>query len=94
MGPVDLALLPIGAYEPRWFMSPVHVNPAEAVRIHQEIRARHSVAMHWGTFVLTDEPMDAPPKALAAALQEQQINPGTFRVAQHGETLLFEERNE
>ena len=89
-GPVDLALLPIGAYEPRWFMSPVHINPAEAVTIHQEIRARQSVAMHWGTFVLTDEPMDAPPKALALALQEQQIDPKTFRVPQHGETLTIE----
>ena len=89
-GPVDLALLPIGAYEPRWFMSPVHINPAEAVTIHQEIRARQSVAMHWGTFVLTDEPMDAPPRALALALQEQQIDSETFRVPQHGETLTIE----
>lgn len=93
-GPVDLALLPIGAYEPRWFMSPVHINPAEAVTIHREIGARQSVAMHWGTFVLTDEPMDAPPRALAAALQEQHIDPETFRVPQHGETLIIERHHE
>ena len=89
-GPVDLALLPIGAYEPRWFMSPVHINPAEAVKIHQDIQARQSLAMHWGTFVLTDEPMDAPPKALARALTEQHIEHVHFRVPQHGETLTIE----
>ena len=93
-GPLDLALLPIGAYEPRWFMSPVHINPAEAVTIHQEIRARQSVAMHWGTFVLTDEPMDAPPQAVAQALAEQHINPEAFRVPQHGETLIIDTHHE
>lgn len=46
----------------RWFMAPVHVAPEEAVRIHKDIGACQSVAMHWGTFVLTDEPMDEPPQ--------------------------------
>ena len=90
-GPVDLALLPIGAYEPRWFMSPVHINPAEAVRIHLDIQSRQSVAMHWGTFVLTDEPMDAPPKALALAMESHSIHPDQFRVPQHGETLILQQ---
>ncbi|MDX1802600.1 MAG: MBL fold metallo-hydrolase [Alcanivorax sp.] len=89
-GPTDLALLPIGAYEPRWFMSPVHVNPEEAVRIHCDLGAKQSVAMHWGTFILTDEPMDAPPKALARALEEQNVDASCFRVPQHGETLVFD----
>ena len=73
LGPVDYALLPIGAYEPRWFMSVMHVNPDEAVKIHRDLEAGHSVAMHWGTFVLTDEPMDEPPRKLAHALREAGI---------------------
>jgi len=83
--PIDLALLPIGAYDPRWFMAPVHVAPEEAVSIHQDIGSRQSVAMHWGTFVLTDEPMDEPPRRLRAALERQGLNEADFRVMQHGE---------
>ncbi|MDF1822083.1 MAG: MBL fold metallo-hydrolase [Alcanivoracaceae bacterium] len=86
---IDLALLPIGAYDPRWFMSPVHVAPEEAVRIHQDIGARQSVAMHWGTFVLTDEPMDEPPRRLHQALAEAQLHESAFVVMQHGETRVF-----
>lgn len=86
LGPVDIALLPIGAYEPRWFMSVMHVNPDEAVKIHTDLEARHSVAMHWGTFVLTDEPMDEPPRKLAHALREAGIPHEKFWVMQHGET--------
>lgn len=89
LGPVDLALLPIGAYEPRWFMAPVHINPAEAVRIHQDIRARQSVAMHWGTFVLTDEPLDEPPRALRRALAEQGLPANDFLIPDHGQLLHF-----
>ncbi|BES70309.1 MBL fold metallo-hydrolase [Marinobacter nanhaiticus D15-8W] len=87
--PIDLALLPIGAYDPRWFMSPVHVDPEEAVHIHRDIGARQSVAMHWGTFVLTDEPMDEPPRRLRQALADQGIDEGAFRVMQHGEIRPF-----
>lgn len=83
--PIDLALLPIGAYDPRWFMAPVHVAPEEAVKIHQDIGAIQSVAMHWGTFVLTDEPMDEPPRRLRLALERQGISESAFRVMQHGE---------
>lgn len=85
---IDLALLPIGAYAPRWFMGPVHVDPAEAVQIHRDIGARRSVAMHWGTFVLTDEPMDEPPAALRDALARQGLAPSSFIVMQHGETFF------
>lgn len=87
--PIDLALLPIGAYDPRWFMAPVHVAPEEAVQIHRDIGARHSVAMHWGTFVLTDEPMDEPPRRLHQALHDQGVAETAFRVMQHGETRTF-----
>lgn len=90
-GPIDLALLPIGAYEPRWFMAPVHVSPEEAVLIHLDIDARQSIAMHWGTFRLTDEPMDEPPRRLRGALKTHQLDERVFQVLQHGETALFAE---
>ncbi|WP_336366064.1 MBL fold metallo-hydrolase [Marinobacter sp. C2H3] len=86
--PIDLALIPIGAYDPRWFMAPVHVAPEESVRIHQDIGAKQSVAMHWGTFVLTDEPMDEPPRRLRMALERQGVPEAEFRVMQHGEVWL------
>jgi N-acyl-phosphatidylethanolamine-hydrolysing phospholipase D len=89
--PIDLALLPIGAYDPRWFMGPVHVAPEEAVQIHHDIGARCSVAMHWGTFVLTSEPMDEPPRRLRQAMQQAGMEDSAFRVFQHGETVVFPE---
>lgn len=89
MGPVDVALLPIGAYEPRWFMSPVHINPHEAVRIHRDLGARRSLAMHWGTFVLTDEALDEPPRALARARRDHGVEDHAFQVPGHGDTVTL-----
>ncbi|MGZ8898536.1 MAG: MBL fold metallo-hydrolase [Limisphaerales bacterium] len=77
-GPIDLAMIPIGAYEPRWFMKPMHVNPDEAVQIHLNVRARKSVACHWGTFCLTDEPMGEPPERLRAALRTAGVGEDNF----------------
>lgn len=84
--PMDLSLLPIGAYDPRAFMRPVHVNPEEAVKIHLDVRSKLSVAMHWGTFRLTLEPLDEPPQQLATALREASVSSEDFIVMQHGET--------
>ncbi|ACI64137.1 predicted protein, partial [Thalassiosira pseudonana CCMP1335] len=64
LGPFDLAAIPIGAYEPNWFMRESHCNPAEAVKIHQAVRARRSVAIHFDTFDLADEPREEPPQLL------------------------------
>lgn len=86
LGAPDLALLPIGAYEPRWFMREVHVDPFDAVRIHCDLQARQSIAMHWGTFVLTDEPMDEPPRKLREALAQQGLAEDCFAVMKHGES--------
>jgi L-ascorbate metabolism protein UlaG (beta-lactamase superfamily) len=84
---IDVALLPIGAYEPRWFMAPVHMNPEEAVRAHRETRARVSIAMHFGTFQLTDEGIDEPLRALEAAKAAQGVE--AFRVLDFGESVVL-----
>ncbi len=88
----DLALIPIGAYEPRWFMSGQHVDPDEAVRIHLDVLAAHSIGVHWGTFQLTDESLDEPPRALAAACRDAGLAADAFTVMAIGETRRFEKR--
>jgi L-ascorbate metabolism protein UlaG (beta-lactamase superfamily) len=90
LGPPDVALLPIGAYEPRWFMGAVHMNPAEAVEAHRMLGARRSIGMHFGTFQLTDEAIDAPLEALAAARQQAKLPPAMFTTHGFGETRLYE----
>ena len=89
-GPFDLAALPIGAYEPRWFMKNHHINPEEAVEAHKDLKSKKSVAMHWGTFILTDEPLDEPPRLLKEAMKEQGLSEEEFLILQHGETILLE----
>jgi L-ascorbate metabolism protein UlaG (beta-lactamase superfamily) len=89
LGPPALALLPIGAYEPRWFMEPVHMNPEESVRAHRALGSRQSLGMHHGTFQLTDEAIDAPLQALDAARADQGVRPEEFTTLDFGETRLF-----
>lgn len=86
-GGVDVALLPIGAYQPRWVMTPVHCTAADAVEIHQLIGARQSLAIHWGTFVLTEEPLREPPVLLADTLAARGVPPEQFRTLAVGETV-------
>ncbi len=85
-GHFDLAAIGIGAYEPRWFMHPQHVNPDEAVQVMLDVKADAAIGVHWGTFPLSDEPLDQPPRDLAAALAERGIARSRFTVLQHGET--------
>ncbi len=89
LGAPAVALLPIGAYEPRWFMAPVHMNPAEAVAAHLALGARRSVGMHFGTFQLTDEAIDAPLHALAEARKAAGLDTATFDTHGFGETRLY-----
>jgi L-ascorbate metabolism protein UlaG (beta-lactamase superfamily) len=86
-GPFKLAILPIGAYEPRWFMRDQHMNPAEAVQALIDCGAELALASHYGTFQLTDEAIDAPVSALAQALQAADITPERFRALRPGEAM-------
>jgi N-acyl-phosphatidylethanolamine-hydrolysing phospholipase D len=87
---IDLAMIPIGAYAPRWFMQPYHVNPQEAVQIHQDVGARKSIGMHWGTFPLTAEEPGEPPIKLEQAKQNSQIDPQAFISMAVGQTLIID----
>ena len=85
LGPIDFGMIPIGAYEPRWFMKSMHMNPEEAVQAFIDAKCRRAVGMHWGTFALTDEPLGEPPLRLARALQERNIPLDSFVVGAIGE---------
>jgi L-ascorbate metabolism protein UlaG (beta-lactamase superfamily) len=87
LGPIDLALLPIGAYEPRWFMQAVHMNPAEAVQAHLDLEASESVGMHFGTFQMTTEGIDEPLRALEDACRARNIARSRFRTLGFGESV-------
>jgi L-ascorbate metabolism protein UlaG (beta-lactamase superfamily) len=89
LGPMRLSFIPIGGYSPRWFMRAMHVDPPEAVRIHQDVRSEQSVGMHWATFKLTDEHLSEPPLYLNKALKEAGIDEERFIVMKIGETRVF-----
>jgi L-ascorbate metabolism protein UlaG (beta-lactamase superfamily) len=86
-GAPDLALIPIGAYAPRWFMRSAHMDSAEAVQVNRDVGAKRSVAMHWGTFQLTDEARDEPVIQLAAARTAAGLEPQHFQVLAPGESI-------
>jgi len=95
-GPFDLVLMPIGAYAPRWFMAPVHMDPEDATSAYQELSDAHPAGaarpvlagMHWGTFKLTDEPIDEPPRRVRAAWHAAGLDERLLWVPTHGETRL------
>lgn len=84
---IRLALLPVGAYEPRWFMSPIHISPEEAVRVHLLLKPSLSIGIHLGTFRLADEGIDAPSTQLDKALREQGVVPEEFIILDPGKTM-------
>jgi N-acyl-phosphatidylethanolamine-hydrolysing phospholipase D len=92
LGPFSAILLPIGAYEPRWFMRSVHVDPEEAVQAYADLTAHTAdrrcpmIGMHWGTFKLADEPMDDPPIQARNAWSAHGFPEGQLWVLEHGET--------
>ncbi len=91
-GGFDLALLPIGAYEPRWFMKLQHMDPAEALQASLDLGAKATLAIHWGTFALSDEPLDRPPRDLAQARASREAAGDAFFTLPVGGTRRFPPR--
>jgi len=89
LGSPDIALIPIGAYAPRWFMSFSHVNPSEAVQIAEDLGVEVAYGMHWGTFPLTDEEVLEPPLLLESALEAKSLPKEFFRTLKPGEVVKF-----
>jgi L-ascorbate metabolism protein UlaG (beta-lactamase superfamily) len=84
VGAIDWAILPIGGYAPRWFMAPQHIDPVEAARAWEALGARHLLAMHWGTFKLTDEAIGEPPARLRACWAERGLDPARLWIVDPG----------
>jgi len=89
LGSPDVALIPIGAYAPRWFMAAQHVDPAEAVKIVNDVGAGRALGIHWGTFQLTDEAREEPVEELATALRAASVAPERFVAAEAGGVYRF-----
>ena len=92
LGPPDLLLVPTGAYDPRWFMRPVHMDPEEGVQAARDVAGDTTprmVPVHWGTFKLTDEPMDEPPRRTREAWRAAGLPDDRLWLLQHGETRLL-----
>lgn len=93
LGPVDMALIPIGAYAPRWFMQNNHVNPEEAIAIHNDVGAQISIGMHWSTFQLSAEPLDEPRQRLEAQVQSGALRQGRFLTLPIGGSIDYSPDN-
>ncbi len=89
LGAPDISLLPIGAYEPRWFMKDFHINPEEAIKAHLDLESKLSFGMHFGTFKLTDEAYDTPVHELKDKLKLLKVSEASFRVLDFGESYFF-----
>lgn len=85
---IDLAIFNLGAYEPRWFMAPSHINPKETVQAFKELRAKHLMVIHWGTFRLGDEPVHFPPIQIREEMKKERLLDRLIEL-NHGETLYY-----
>lgn len=88
-GPFDLGLIPIGAYDPRWIMSPMHANPYDSVNIFADTRCKRAMGIHWGTWVLTEEDVLEPPRLLKEAAKWRGLEEGAFGTCEIGESREF-----
>ena len=92
-GPIDICLIPIGAYKPEWFMEPIHISPPQAIQVHKDIQSVQSIAMHFGTFPLADDGQGTAEKELAQAMDESNVDAMTFIVPDEGHSYDFEVKN-
>ncbi len=86
LGPMAVSIIPIGAFLPEWFMSPIHISPSDAVQVHQDVRSAYSIGCHYGTFPMADDGMHDPVNHLQEALQQRGISDSTFLVLEEGST--------
>ena len=86
---MDVSLLPIGAYEPRWFMADQHMNPNEAVKAHIDLQSHFSVGIHFGSFNLANEGIAQPIIDLEKSLNDHSINPAKFQAPQNGQRFHY-----
>jgi len=89
-GPIDLCLIPIGAYKPEWFMGPIHISPDEALQVHHDIQSKQSIAKHFGTFPLADDGMFVAQDALKAAMKAENFDPSRFIIPDEGYSYDFD----
>ena len=89
LGSPDIVAIPIGAYKPRYIMKNSHLNPEEAVKTFIDLDAKFAVAMHWGTFILSFEPVDEPPRKLEESLLKYKVDINRFKVLKHGESVIL-----
>ena len=89
-GPIDISLIPIGAYKPEWFMGPIHISPPQALQVHRDIQSIQSIAMHFGTFPLADDGQGTAERELGKAMEEINFDPATFIVPDEGHSYDFE----
>lgn len=87
-GPINLGLIPIGAFSPRWVMANVHTNPQGSVSIHRDLGIKKSIGVHWGTWIMSDERYDDPVKVLEQAKSEKDIGKEEFVVLPVGRTFV------
>jgi L-ascorbate metabolism protein UlaG (beta-lactamase superfamily) len=90
MGTMKVSLLPIGAYKPEWFMSPIHVSPEQAVKIHLDVKSTLSIGTHFGTFSLADEGAEDPVNDLKIALAKYNVNEEQFIALKEGDVKIIE----
>jgi L-ascorbate metabolism protein UlaG (beta-lactamase superfamily) len=88
-GPFDLSFIPIGAYLPEWFMSPIHISPEQAVQVHLDVKSRQSVAMHFGTFPLALDGPERAPKELIGSLEKRGLNLASFFIPDEGGVYIL-----
>ncbi len=89
LGPMDISLIPIGAYLPKWFMSPIHVSPEESIKIHKDVNSKKSIAMHFGTFPLADDGMGCAEKDLIEARKNSEVSEEAFIIPEEGNPMDF-----